>query len=201
MAAGATMLRLFIAVLAPPAVQAAVAAAQTRLGGGSLPVRWTDPASAHLTLQFLGPTAPERLPALTAALAGVAAGGAPLTLRTASLGLFPNPARTRVIWLGLAGEVARLAALQAAVAAATGPLGFAAEERAFAPHLTLGRVRNEATPAERAAIGRAVLAATAPASVAWPVEELVLMASTLSRSGATYRPIARWRLGGGGSEG
>jgi 2'-5' RNA ligase len=201
MAAGATMLRLFVAVLAPPAVQAAVAAAQARLGGSALPVRWTDPASAHLTLQFLGPTAPERLPALTAALAGVAAGGAPLMLQTASLGLFPNPARTRVIWLGLAGEVARLAALHAAVVAATGPLGFAAEERAFAPHLTLGRVRNEATPAERAAIGRAVLAATAPASVAWPVEEVVLMASTLSRRGATYRPIARWRLGGAGGEG
>lgn len=196
MTAGASMLRLFIAVLAPPAVQAVAAQAQARLTAQPLPVRWTDPASAHLTLQFLGATAPERVPALAAALASVAAGSRPLTLWTGGLGLFPNLARARVVWLGLTGDVAQLAALQAAVVAATGPLGFVAEARPFAPHLTLGRVRTAATPAERAALGRAVLAAPAPAAVAWPVEELALMASTLSRGGATYQVVGQWRLGG-----
>jgi 2'-5' RNA ligase len=197
MTVGAEQLRLFIAALAPPAVQAAVAAARGRPTFRSLPVRWIDPAGAHITLQFLGATDPARLPGLTAALARVAAGGQPLRLRTAGLGVFPSPARARVVWLGLAGDVARLAALQAAVVAATGPLGFAADARPFAPHLTIGRARDSATPAERAMIGDAAMAATAPAAVAWPVEELALMSSTLGRSGAVYRAVGRWRLGSG----
>jgi 2'-5' RNA ligase len=157
-------------------------------------VRWSDPAGAHITVQFLGATVPARLPALTAALAGVAAGARPLVLRTASLGVFPKPSQARVVWLGLTGDLARLAALQRAVLAATRPLGFAAEIRSFTPHLTLGRVHDGATPAERAAIGTAVAQATPPASAVWPVEELTLMASTLGPRGATYRVVERWRM-------
>jgi 2'-5' RNA ligase len=192
-------LRLFIAVLAPPAVRAAAATAQARLRAPALPVRWVDLAGLHVTLQFLGATAPDLAPPLMAALADVAAGARPLALRTAGLGLFPNPTRARVVWLGLAGEIERLAALQAAALAATGPLGFTAESRPFTPHLTLGRVREAATPSERAAVGRAVAASSPPPATAWPVDDLALMVSTLGPSGATYRPLGRWRLGSGAS--
>jgi RNA 2',3'-cyclic 3'-phosphodiesterase len=190
-------LRLFIAVLAPPAVQATATTAQGRLRAQALPVRWVDPVGIHVTLQFLGTTEPEHLPSLSSALAGVAAGARPMTLRTAGLGVFPTLARARVVWLGLAGEVERLAVLQAAVLAATGPLGFVAEARPFTPHVTLGRVRDTATPAERAAVGQAVAATPAPPLAAWPVDDLALMASTLGPRGATYRAVGRWRLGSG----
>ena len=54
-------LRLFVAVVAPPAVQAVVAAAQAVLRPMTTYVRWTAPGNTHLTLQFLGPTAPDRV--------------------------------------------------------------------------------------------------------------------------------------------
>jgi 2'-5' RNA ligase len=188
-------LRLFVAVLATPAVRAAAARAQGQMRARTLLVRWVEPGGMHVTLQFLGATPPGRLPPLSAALAGVAAVARPMTLRTAGLGVFPSAARARVIWLGLAGEVERFAALQAAVLAATGPLGFVAEARPFTPHLTLGRVGDAATPAERTAVGQAAASSPAPPSAAWPVDDLALMASTLGPRGATYRAVGRWRLG------
>jgi 2'-5' RNA ligase len=101
-----------------------------------------------------------------------------------------------VIWLGLAGETDRLAALRQSVVTATRRLGFAAEERPFAPHVTLGRVREQATGADRARVGRAARLTVAPAPADWPVADLVLMLSTLGRGGATYQPLGRWQLGG-----
>jgi 2'-5' RNA ligase len=71
-----------------------------------------------------------------------------------------------------------------------------AEARPFTPHLTLGRVRDAATPAEHAAVGQAVATSPAPRSAAWPVEELALMASTLGPRGAAYSVVGRWQLGG-----
>jgi 2'-5' RNA ligase len=191
-------LRLFAAILAPATVQAAVQTAQAALRAHDLAVRWVEPANVHLTLQFLGTTARERLPALTTALASVAETARPLTLRTASLGFFPAvEKRTRVVWLGLEGETERVAALQVAVVDATGGLGFVAEERPFTPHLTLGRVRGEASSGDRGRAGRAVRAVTPPAPVEWPVNDLALMVSVLARAGATYYPLGRWRLGSG----
>lgn len=189
-------LRLFVAVLPPPAVREAVAAAQAALRRPEVAVRWVAPEGVHLTLQFLGATPSARLPVLTAALAGAAAAGRPLGLRTAGLGIFPGAGpRARVVWLGLAGEVGLLAALQAGVTAATGPLGFPAEARPFTPHLTLGRVRDEADAPARQALARAVQAAMAPAPAAWPVDDVALMRSVLGRGGAVYTVVARWRLG------
>jgi 2'-5' RNA ligase len=187
---------LFVAVLAPPEVRAAVSMARAALARRVAAVRWTDPEQAHLTLQFLGATDPARVPDLRAALAGVATGARPSTLRTAGLGVFPSPARARVVWLGLVGQTDQLAALQAAVVAATGRLGFAAETRAFRPHLTLGRLRDEATNDERAAVGQAVQTVAPPPAAAWTVDELALMVSTLSRAGAVYHAAGRWRLDG-----
>jgi 2'-5' RNA ligase len=161
-------------------------------------VRWSEPSGAHLTLQFLGATPRPRVPGLAAALAGVAAGARPFRLQTAGLGMFPNPRRPRVLWLGLTGEVEHLRALQAAVVAATGPLGFPAEARPFAPHLTLGRLRPAATPDELARTGQAVLSQPALAPVAWPVAEMALMESRLGRTGATYHTVGRWPLAADG---
>lgn len=190
--------RLFIALLPPPEVLAAAAEVQAALHAKQLAVRWARPEGIHVTLQFLGETRSERAPALASTLARVAAVAGPLTLTTAGVGHFPAAtARPRVVWLGLTGAVERLAALQAAVVQATSLLGWEPEARPFAPHLTLGRVRPDATDGERAHIGKMLRATPAPAPAVWRVEEIVLMRSILDRAGATYQPVNRWRLGNG----
>jgi RNA 2',3'-cyclic 3'-phosphodiesterase len=189
--------RLFVALPAPDAVVAAAGLARAALGDVGRAARWVEPANLHLTVQFLGATPPALTAPLGAALAAAAGAGAPFALRTGGLGLFPAPTRPRVIWLGLTGQLEALRGLHAAVLAATAPLGFAAEARPFAPHLTLGRVRDGATPEERARLGRLVGAARPPAPAAWPVADLVLVSSRLGRAGPTYRVVGRWHLGHG----
>jgi 2'-5' RNA ligase len=65
--------------------------------------------------------------------------------------------------------------------------GFSPEERAFRPHLTLGRVRDRAHP-ELAAAG-------ALAAEPFRVAEVVLFRSDLHPDGAVHTPLERMPLG------
>jgi 2'-5' RNA ligase len=178
-------MRLFIALSLPDEVQGELARVQSRLRG--LPVRWAAPTGIHLTLQFLGEVAEQRAPALLEALAALPA--APFELRLDGVGAFPSLGRPRVVWAGLGGDLAALSRLQAAVLGATAPLGFAPEERPFRPHLTLGRVRQEAGPEERRALGRAVERAGPPAALAWEAGGPTLFQSALTPAGAVYTAL------------
>ncbi|MFA4943974.1 MAG: RNA 2',3'-cyclic phosphodiesterase [Lentisphaeria bacterium] len=143
--AGAATARLFVAIPLPETVRAALALAIGRLHRAGGRIGWVAPENLHVTLAFLGDLPEERLPAAAAALDQAAAGHQPFPLTAAGLGTFGHPRAPRVIWAGLAGDLPRLLRLQAAVAAAFQPLGFA-EDRPFHPHLTLGRVRGGGLP-------------------------------------------------------
>jgi len=62
------------------------------------------------------------------------------------IGWFPNPSRPRVFWVGVDGGEPLRALARATDQAAAG-LGVPFEERPYAPHLTLARIR-EAVPLE-----------------------------------------------------
>lgn len=182
------MARLFVGIGLPPAHQAVVAELVARLRPLAYgPATWTRPDNAHLTLKFLGETDAGRLPEITAALARVAF--APFPLVVAGGGFFPSPSRPRVVWAGLAEGAGPCRALAAGVDAALARIGFAAEARPFAAHLTLGRLRDASRGCEvRAAL--AVLGETV-----WPtatVEAFALYESTLGPQGPRYVPRARF---------
>lgn len=177
--------RLFVALELPEAVRAELARAQAGLQGCGL--RLADVAGLHLTLQFLGDADESLVGPLLSALGAVAAG--PITLRLAGLGGFPSSRLPKVAWVGVDGDLARLGALQAAVLGATAPLGFAAEQRAFTPHLTLGRARKDAGPGELRAIGAALARAPAPAPIVWAAGRPTLYQSVLTPRGAVYTAL------------
>lgn len=187
-------LRLFVAIDLAAEVKALLCSLQEQLRARALPVRWVDPAGAHLTLKFLGATPPERLPALQAELQRATRGLRSFHLQTAAPGAFPSLHRPRVLWLGLDGELPALRAAQAAVEQALAPLGYPGEQRPFQPHLTLGRVRPDADAAQLAAIGQALARLRVSRAVAFEVREVVLMQSELSRTGARYTPLLRLAL-------
>ena len=97
-------------------------------------VRTSNPAQWHVTLAFLGevPAAEPLYDGLTAA----AARHAPFQLSLRGGGSF-GP---RATWAGLGGDVAALRALAADVEEACRAAGAQLEERAYRPHLTVGRV-------------------------------------------------------------
>ena len=200
--------RLFLAVSLADDVKALVGEEIASLEREGWPVRWVQPEMSHLTLRFLGETAPERAELLRLALPPVVGRHASFDLRTAALGAFPGFRRPRVLWLGLHGPVHRLESLHGDVAKALRELDFPSEDEPYHPHITLGRVRND--DGERVRLrdlpesvkGRFVNAASgaavAPPSRLVPVREVLLMRSYLGKGPVRHEPLAAFPLGGEG---
>jgi RNA 2',3'-cyclic 3'-phosphodiesterase len=137
-------MRLFVALPLSPGLREIVAQTQDALRSriAARDVKWVTPANIHLTLHFLGETAPARKENIIAALAAACSETKPLNLQTDALGSFPDMRRPRVIYWGLQGDLEALADLQARVSSAVAPFGEHHETKPFTPHLTLGRVKS-----------------------------------------------------------
>ena len=75
--------------------------------------------------------------------------------------------------------------------------GYKPESRPFRPHLTLARVRDEATPSDRQNLAEAITHVAAGAPKRFEVTEVSLMKSELRRSGAVYTCLYTAKLGAG----
>jgi len=157
-------------------------------------VRWSTREQLHITLAFLGNVACDRLPALLAAVGGACQGAGVMHLAVNSLGVFPSPARPRVIWAGLCGDVTALCDLQQRVASATAGFGEHTEEREFHPHVTLGRVSSKA-PRDQAAVAEVMRSVSAPQVGHWQAQSVFLIRSRLEPSGAVYTNLGEFPLG------
>ena len=190
-------LRAFIAVELDEAFRRALGGVQAQVRAAvDLPVRWVEPEKAHLTLKFLGDIDEGQVEAIVSAMADIASQAQPMTVALGDVGGFPTLARPRVLWVGLRGDVGPLTDLQQALERRLESLGFTAEGRPFAPHLTLGRVRggDRSRHLEEAA----GLAADAPtAEAVQRVDRISLMQSTLRAQGPEYRSLRSVILGAG----
>ena len=164
------MKRLFFAIRPPPAAAKALAdwADEVHaLGGG----RKTPVDSIHLTLAFLGQAEPQRAVAAARRVNGT------------SHRLPIEQARyvNHMVWVGPHEMPAALAALQARLAMELFREEFILERRPFAAHVTLIRkARGSVLPALPA--------------IDWPVNEFVLMSSSLSPRGPTYTRLEHFSL-------
>ncbi|MFQ5997333.1 MAG: RNA 2',3'-cyclic phosphodiesterase [Dehalococcoidales bacterium] len=188
-------IRSFIAIELPDEIKKALAQLQAQLKAGKQsPVKWVDPYSIHLTLKFLGNIAADKTSEITAAIEKAAQGISPFQLEVKDLGVFPNFRRVRVVWVGVSGEVAQLSQLQQRIESNLAPLGFAAESRAFTPHLTLARVREQASPAEQQNLGQLIASTRFEGVYRFSVDSINLMRSQLTSEGAIYSRISSVKL-------
>lgn len=149
------------------------------------------PPNLHVALKFLGGVDEARLPEVEAAVAAAASGYGAFPLPIRGLGAFPSATRPRVIWAGAPAEA--LVPLAAAVDARLVRLGFPAEGRAFAAHVTLGRVRE---PRRDATLAGALAAGAAREFGTVAVDRVSLMRSDLSPRGARYTELRGFPLAG-----
>ncbi|SCW52013.1 2'-5' RNA ligase [Paenibacillus tianmuensis] len=131
--------RLFVAVPAPPSVISSAESLFLGLKDQFTFARWVHPQDLHLTVQFLGDVARNRIDQISQAIGQAAAGAAPFSLHFQGLGVFGKPSAPSVLWAGVQGEVEKLGQLQRRIEDAMTTLGFAAENRPYKPHLTLAR--------------------------------------------------------------
>jgi 2'-5' RNA ligase len=137
------IMRTFIAIPLPEECRSMLQQMQQALRACRPEVGWVAVSSIHLTLKFLGEADPVIIPQLAQSLQAASESDQSFELRLRGLGCFPNVRNPRVIWCGIEGETDGLANLQGKVESVCNSLGFSREERAFKPHLTLGRVRGK----------------------------------------------------------
>jgi len=189
-------IRTFIAIELTAALHRALsdAQAQFKRDRAARFVRWVAPDDIHITLKFLGDVRADQLPDLLRALADACTGSPPFTLTLGGAGAFPNTRRPNVVWIGARGQIEIAARLAQKIDAACTALGFAREERPFAPHLTLGRVKREASPGERQQIGALIETAHIGDLAELRVERVSVMKSELKPGGSVYTRLAEIEL-------
>lgn len=153
-------------------------------------VGWVKRENLHLTLKFLGETPLDKLEGLKKNLAASLKGSGAFTISLSGAGTFPNLNRARVVWIGVSEGKNKLSGLAQKVEEATLPLGFAAEEREFSAHLTVGRVKDSRL-SERLLAKIRSCTFEAQGII---VSEAVLYQSELAPGGSVYTPLERFEL-------
>lgn len=141
------------------------------LSGG----RATRPEMVHLTLAFLGDTDPATLPAIEAA--GACAWTRPFVLALDEAGFWSH---NKIAWAGARTSPPELQTLVSGLRSALQAAGVRFDPKPFVPHLTLIRK------------GRPGFALPQLRPISWPVRDVVLVRSTLTRTGSEYSIHARW---------
>jgi 2'-5' RNA ligase len=189
-----TTIRSFIAVELSDEARTALADLQNRLKTIVPPhaVRWTAPASIHLTLHFLGDITPEDIARITDVLRISAGTCSAFNLSLGGLGCFPNTRRPRIIWAGVSGQIQVLTKLHQDLGEKLKVIGYSPETRPYSPHLTLGRVKDGIPQRLISQLGQALEQAQGEIEhlAELPVTEISLMRSELNPAGAVYTQIA-----------
>ena len=171
---------------------------QTRcfeMGGKSTrrAVRWVPAENIHLTLKFLGEVSSGSVQELARMLRVEAVRHPSFQISVNGIGTFPNIRRPRVIWAG--SEVPpELTTLQEAIETGTRALGYPSEERPFSPHLTLGRVSQNASSREVGLISQALSELNVGSLGEMVVRDFHLFQSDLRPSGAVYTSLHTFPL-------
>jgi 2'-5' RNA ligase len=190
-----SLIRAFIAVELPEGLKKELAELEAQLKKNSPPVvKWVDPNSIHITLKFLGEISSESIDEIMLAVEESASGIQTFQLKVQEIGAFPNLERVAVIWVGVKGEQEKIAQLQKGIEANTEQLGFPRESRAFTPHLTLGRVRDEAAPHDRLRLGKLLADTHFTGLHNVDVNTVNLMKSQLTPAGPVYTCIGSVKL-------
>lgn len=177
-------MRLFIAVELDEAHRARIVEIQKELAEEAL--KLVEPENLHITLKFIGEVPDERAAEIAASLKAVKMG--PFDIAIGKLGVFPNMNYIRVVWVGVDGALAELAAK---VEASLQGLGYIEKDRhEFSSHLTIARVKTRPKY-----LGQRLQKFKDAAIGVQMVDRFFLVKSTLTPKGPIYEHIAEYKLG------
>ena len=202
------MIRAFLAVELSHELRAQLATVQQELTRSIEPemkrdrrITWTQPASIHLTIKFLGGMDEQVIDPLRAALEQAIGSQIAVNVPLERLGAFPRPKSPRVLWVGPSEnwekgtEAKRIAEIHGAIEQACDDLRFLREAKPFSPHLTLARIKTGERHVGVALAQSGVL--DRPLSLgSLAVESVVLMKSELKPTGSVYTKLWGVRLSG-----
>ncbi len=153
---------------------------------------WTKPENIHLTLKFFGNISRHQVLKASEAASRAATCVGPLTLHVGQPGAFPARGPAKVIWIGINDPTGDLFKLYQTLEEQCALEGFAREERAFHPHLTVARLRHP-RGARMLAEKHKEMGFESNEIV---VSNLILLRSELNPKGSNYTVVSEHPLAG-----
>ena len=185
-------MRAFLAITLPADVSAALEDLQRQLAQSRADVKWVERDNLHVTLKFLDEITGEQRQLIEPLLSRVAAQTMPFTLSLSDVGAFPSMRAPRVIWVGIKEGKDIVVRLAQAIEREGEAMSLRREERPFASHVTLGRVRS---PMHRDALAERLQQVSWQSPDPWRVEAVTLYQSVLGPSGPRYTALTEMPLG------
>lgn len=178
------MPRLFVAIDLPEEY----APLLENLKDETLSARWTPPHQFHLTLRFIGDVEEEKVADIDQALVRVKS--SPFTMHAAGVGTFPSKRNPRVLYVSVK-ESGTLTTLQRDIEDSLQAIGIPQETKPFTPHLTIARLKRNASRLVRAYLRDKEEFTLEP----FMVREFFLYQSRLSPQGAIHQRLHSYPLG------
>jgi RNA 2',3'-cyclic 3'-phosphodiesterase len=178
------MLRLFVGIAFPPELKLQLSLLCTSLPGAN----WVDAGNLHLTLRFIGDITEDLAAGVDAALARIRAPC--FSLRLAGTGVFGGR-RPHALWVGVE-RAPELVRLRDRIEQALVRVGLEPEQRKFAPHVTLARLRDP----DLDRLGHFLATHAQFRAAPLPVDRFSLVASFLTKAGPIYEDQADYLLTG-----
>ena len=183
-------IRTFIALELPEELKKSLGRLQSKFMERAAGVKWIRPESMHLTLKFLGDTRVDSVLPVTRAIEKLVAGIDPFSFDVAGIGAFPNCRNPKVLWAGMQVDD-RLNMFHEDLETALAGIGFASEDRPFAPHLTLGRLRDGRARKDVAGL---IEQYGSERFGRFSADHIIFFKSELKPSGPVYREIKNFTL-------
>jgi RNA 2',3'-cyclic 3'-phosphodiesterase len=151
---------------------------------------WSRVENIHLTLKFFGNVTLDQVQTISDAASRAVKEFSSFQIDIGKTGVFPRPSRPQVLWIGVSDPSGKLSALQQKFEDECAAEGFAKEDRAFRPHLTIARLRKPEGAQRLADAHLSVQFESIPV----PLTELIVFRSELSSKGSKYNAISRHQL-------
>lgn len=104
-------------------------------------MKLVEPQNLHITLKFLGDTDENDVDSIENFMKDSVSGLKPFNITLRGTGVFPNPRRINVIWIGMKDDGSTERIFQK-LDKHLEKLGYRRESRKFSPHLTVARVKS-----------------------------------------------------------
>ncbi len=162
-------------------VRERIVTAQRGLTQTGAQLKIVGPEIMHLTLRFLGEIPGTTVDRVKEAMDSVRF--QPFEVEFTGLGVFPNPRRINVVWVGITQGEEKLNDIFHQLEPKLRQIGLPPDNKGFSPHMTLARVRSAVN---RDALAQFVESMRAQEFGKMPVKAVRLKKSTLTPRGPIY---------------
>ena len=187
-------IRSFLAFELPEEIKDTVARVSDMVKRTWMDVRWIDVDNIHLTVLFMGNIREDDFFDIRTSIENICSGYRPFNVELQGMGVFPDTRRPRVLWLGINGDIGRIAFFRDMLQQKLKHFDIKQEKRKFNPHLTLGRFKKSFKPdSSLIEMFDKYKDFKSPVKM---LDELVFFRSDLSPAGARYTRLDSWHLTG-----